>query len=126
MSGAVVAVILTGRDVVPDAVNWTDISFAASLGRGDGNTQTVTGINQAMTFYWTGAAFVAAGGLLGYSLNSAPYVVPGPNAGVTAVNNDTLSWEGTLGTPGGPYTISVFYGTPGSGTLWDTFTVTAT
>ena len=113
-------------DSTPDAVNWADISYT-SPGPGSNSNQTVAGINQTITVYWTDSSgFAAAGGTIKYSKNNGADTTLAAETGFSVVATDTIKWTGLNGAGNAPFTITVKYGTVGLGTTWDTFDVTVT
>ena len=88
----------TAADLIPDTVNWADISGATE---GDNANQTISGISPSITIGTTitGGAFTLqysiAGG--GFTTYSAPFAVS---------NGQTVRWK-----------VTTFFETPVSGTV---------
>jgi len=122
MSGALLRRAAFASDQEPDAVNWANISGASPASNA---AQTVSGIVGALPVGWAGDAFALAGGTLSYILDGGAATPIAAATPFNVTNGQTLAWEAALGSPGGPYTIQVRYGT-GLATVWDSFTVTIT
>lgn len=93
MSGALLSTTSGGNssDVVPDAVNWTDISGSVA-GNGiprQGNSQTITGINTPITLRATITGFSSGG----TGIRQLQVDVNGSVSTVAAAANATLDFN---------------------------------
>lgn len=103
-----------GSDVIPDAVNWTDVSQNTPPFSVDTNSQTISGINTTIELDIT---FDFNDGTLNYIKNTdAPVVFSSP---FTVVNGDTLKFR--FQGSGGAVQFNVYNNSDTSGpTLLDT------
>lgn len=107
-------------DVTPNAVNWTD---ATEVGLARTNTQTISGINTAitLTITYTGTGRRA----LYYSLNGGfDLDITVQPASISVSNGDTLNFAMEGYRPPQTSTITVKNASDGDATL-DTFTLTS-